>query len=62
MENSVVDFYINDEWVLLDYESKSALVYGYIPNSLEKGINTIRLIVTDERGNKKEFNKSIIIK
>ncbi len=56
------DFYINDEWVLLDYESKSALVYGYIPNSLEKGINTIRLIVTDERGNKKEFNKSIIIK
>lgn len=56
------DFYINDEWVLLDYESKSALVFGYIPNSLEKGINTIKLIVTDERGNKKEFNKSIIIK
>lgn len=56
------DFYVNDEWVLLDYESKSALVYGYIPNPLAKGINTIKLVVTDERGNKKEYIKNIAIK
>lgn len=56
------DFYINGTWVHLDYESKSSLAYGRIPNPLPRGLNEIKLVVTDKRGNEKIFTKRILIK
>jgi hypothetical protein len=53
------DFYIDDEWVLLDYESKNSLISGRIPNKLGSGKHLIKLIVRDHRDNEKLFTKII---
>jgi len=55
------DFYINDVWVLLEYEYKNKMIYGKIPNKLDKGKHIIKLIVTDNKQNKTEFLKTIDI-
>jgi hypothetical protein len=56
------DFYIDGTWVLLDYESKSALVYGRVPAPLSSGTHEIRMLVRDQCGNEREFMKTITVK
>ncbi len=56
------DFYIDDTWVLLEYESKSALVYGKAPNPLTPGTHTIKFIVRDNLDNERIFTKNITVK
>ncbi len=56
------DFYIDSQWVLLDYEHKASLLFGKIPNPILSGKHLIHLIVYDERRNKKIFTKEIFIK
>ncbi len=53
------DFYIDDAWVLLDYESKESLLFGRVPNPLLKGKHVIRLVVYDERKNARTYTKEI---
>jgi hypothetical protein len=56
------DFYIDDTWVLLEYESKSALVYGRIPKALSSGQHNIKFIARDNVSNEKTFTKTITVK
>ncbi len=53
------DFYIDDEWVLLDYESKASLLFGRVPNPIGAGKHIIRLVVYDERQNARTYTKEI---
>lgn len=55
------DFYINGVWVLLNYDSKSGIISGFIPNPLVTGKHTIKLIVRDNRLNERTYIKSIEI-
>lgn len=55
------DFYINGEWVLLEFDSKSGLISGRIPNPLASGQNSITLVVRDKRNNERILNKNITI-
>lgn len=53
------DFYIDDTWVLLDYESKASLLFGRVPSPLPPGKHIIRLVVYDERQNARTFTREI---
>lgn len=55
------DFYIDDTWVLLDYESKASLLFGTVPQPIPAGKHIIRLVVYDERNNQKTYTKEINI-
>jgi hypothetical protein len=55
------DFYVDDVWVLLEYDSKTGLVSGKIPNKLESGEHRIRLVVRDNRMNESSYEKNINI-
>ncbi len=55
------DFYIDSQWVLLDYESKANLLFGKIPNPMLAGKHIIQLYVYDERKNVKIYTKEINI-
>ena len=56
-----VDFYIDDTWVLLDYESKASLLFGTVPQPIPAGKHIVRLVVYDERNNQRTFTKEITI-
>lgn len=47
------DFYIDDEWVLLEYEYKNNLIFGKVPNKIPSGKHIVKLIVRDNRDNEK---------
>ena len=55
------DFYINGEWVLLEFDSKTGLISGKIPSPLAPGKHSLQLIVRDKRLNERQFNKTISI-
>ncbi len=51
--------YLNDEWILMEYDTKKELlVYNY-DNYLKKGKNIFRLVVTDVMKNKSEYSTTI---
>lgn len=53
------DFYINGQWVLLEYTPGS--IHGRIPTPLPSGKHFIELIVRDNRLNEKRISRNIII-
>jgi len=53
------DFYINGQWVLLEYDI--GFIHGRIPNQLISGKHSIELIVRDNRLNEKKFTKIITV-
>ncbi len=53
------DFYIDDVWVLLDYESKANLLFGKVPQPIPPGKHIVRLVVYDERNNARTYIKEI---
>ncbi len=55
------DFYIDDTWVLLDYESKASLLFGTVPQPISAGKHIVRLVVYDERNNQRTFTKEITV-
>ena len=55
------DFYINGVWVLLNYDSKSGIISGFIPNPLVPGKHTVKLIVRDNRLNERQYIRTIDI-
>jgi hypothetical protein len=52
------DLFINNEWHLVEFESKGNLLTFEIPEKL-KGINELKLIVKDNCGNIQEWSKTI---
>lgn len=53
------DFYINGQWVLLEYTPGS--IHGRIPTLLPSGKHSIELIVRDSRLNEKKYTKIISV-
>lgn len=52
--------YLNEKWILMDYDAKSnRLLYNY-DERLCSGINEFRLIVTDNCGNEAEYKCMIV--
>lgn len=45
------DMYVNDEWVLADYDAKNNLLIYQVDNHVEAGNNTLKVVVTDMLGN-----------
>ena len=52
---------IDNEWILTDYEPKSDLISGKIPDFITTGKHNFKIKVTDTRGNSKEFVQTIIL-
>lgn len=52
--------YVNDEWILMEYEPKSNLLFYTFDGKLSKGKNTLRLVVWDNCNNKTEKTWSIV--
>lgn len=50
------DTYVDDKWVVTDYDAKIATLYHTISPTLAAGEHTFRITVTDERGNKGEWS------
>lgn len=53
------DMYVNDEWVLADYDAKKKLLVYQIDNHIKKGHNSLKVIVTDMVGNKKVYTTTL---
>lgn len=50
------DTYIDDKWVVTDYDAKVATLKHTISPNLTPGEHTFKITVTDERGNKGEWS------
>lgn len=56
---SKYDMYINDEWVLADYDAKNNLLVYQIDNHIKKSHNKLEVIVTDMLGNKSVYSTNL---
>jgi hypothetical protein len=50
------DTYIDDKWVVTDYDAKYALLNHLLDPTLKAGNHTFKIVVTDERGNRAEYS------
>lgn len=50
---------VDDKWVLLNYEPKLNLLFGKMPEWVKPGKHQLKLVVIDDRGNRKEYLKDI---
>lgn len=53
------DMYVNDEWVVADYDAKKKLLVYQIDNHIKKGRNNLKVIVTDMVGNKRVYTTTL---
>ena len=54
------DIYLDDVWVLGQYDAKNALLYYEIDDKMKKGSNNVKVVVTDAVGNKKTLNAKVV--
>ena len=54
------DIYLDDVWVLGQYDAKNALLYYEIDEKMKKGTNNVKVVVTDAVGNKKTLNLKVV--
>ena len=47
--------YVNDKWVLADYDAKNRLLMYQIDSHIKKGRNDFKVIVTDMVGNESVY-------
>lgn len=52
--------YIDDQWVLMEYDSKSASLWHVFEGNLAKGKHVFKLIVTDGKDNEKVYQANFI--
>lgn len=55
----IYNCYIDNKWVLLEYEPKLNRLFGSVPNWIEAGSHTLKLEVTDGAGNKAVLERTI---
>ena len=53
------DMYVNDEWVLADYDAKNKLLIYQIDDHIKNGHNTFEVVVTDMVGNKCVYSTTL---
>jgi murein DD-endopeptidase MepM/ murein hydrolase activator NlpD len=54
------DVYLDDVWVLGQYDAKNALLYYEIDEKMQAGTNNVKVIVTDGVGNKKTLTMKVV--
>ncbi len=54
------DIYLDDEWVLGQYDAKNALLYYEFDEKMKKGTNNVKVVVTDGVGNKKTLKAKVV--
>ena len=54
------DIYLNDVWVLGQYDAKNALLYYEFDEKINKGTNNVKVVVTDGVGNKKTLKAKVV--
>jgi hypothetical protein len=52
---------IDDKWILAEYEPKTNIISGTIPNWIKPGEYILKLIVKDNRGNTSKFERKLIL-
>lgn len=51
--------FVNDEWVLADYDAKNKLLMYQVDNHIKKGYNTLKVVVTDMVGNETVYTTNL---
>ena len=54
------DIYLDDVWVLGQYDAKNALLYYEIDEKMKKGENNVKVVVTDGVGNIKTLKTKVV--
>jgi hypothetical protein len=54
------DIYLDDVWVLGQYDAKNALLYYEIDEKMKKGTNNVKVVVTDGVGNNKTLKMKVV--
>ena len=54
------DIYLDDVWVLGQYDAKNALLYYEFDEKMKKGTNNVKVVVTDGVGNKKTLKLKVV--
>ena len=54
------DIYLDDVWVLGQYDAKNALLYYDFDEKIKKGTNNVKVVVTDGVGNKKTLKMKVV--
>ena len=55
------DGYMNNEWILMEFDGKLSTLTYTIDEKLKKGKNELKIIVTDKKNNRKTANFHIIL-
>lgn len=50
---------LNDRWILMDHDPKNNLLIYEIDDRMQKGSNTLRIVVTDNAGNRRTLQMKI---
>jgi murein DD-endopeptidase MepM/ murein hydrolase activator NlpD len=53
--------YVDNQWILMEYDPKKKLMVGRIPDSIPPGKHTLKFVVSDGRENTSEVKKTINI-
>ncbi len=54
------NIYLNDAWVLGQYDAKNALLYYEFDDRIKAGANKVKVVVTDGAGNTKTLNVKVV--
>jgi hypothetical protein len=54
------NIYLNDAWVLGQYDAKNALLYYEFDDRIKAGTNKVKVVVTDGAGNTKTLNAKVV--
>ncbi len=54
------DIYLDDVWVLGQYDAKNALLYYEIDEKMKAGTNNVKVVVTDGVGNSKTLKLKVV--
>jgi hypothetical protein len=54
------DIYLDDVWVLGQYDAKNNLLYYEFDEKMKKGTNNVKVVVTDGVGNKKTLKVKVV--
>jgi hypothetical protein len=52
---------VDDKWILAEYEPKTNIISGIIPNWIKPGEYMLKLIIEDNRNNKSRFEQKIML-
>ena len=54
------NIYLDDVWVLGQYDAKNALLYYEVDDKIKKGTNNVKVVVTDGVGNSKTLKMKVV--